>query len=294
MSVDEPRGATDRVAYEVEVDPGMVDWASDVLWSAGASAVAELAADDGVRVRLVADLDPGAVSDLPFEVVRPTTADLAEEDALDAWRAHAMVWRAGDHVVVRPPWLDADLGPGDVVVVVDPGHSFGSGSHPTTRLCLAEVERLVARGDRAIDLGCGSGVLGTAALMLGAASLVAVDLDPAAVAATQEVLRANHLTSRASVLLAALSSTQLATVLAAEGPFDLVVANLLLPVLVGHASVIASMVAPDGHLIVSGVLESQRATAEVALVGARPGLDRSRIARIDDWVAMAFTYHGPP
>lgn len=113
----------------------------------------------------------------------------------DGWRAWATCRRAGRRFVIHPPWVplevDPPVGPEDLVLEIDPGRAFGSGSHPTTRLVLAAMEQLVRPGDRVLDVGCGSGVLTVAAARLGASAVVGVDVDPAALAATRASLRRN-------------------------------------------------------------------------------------------------------
>src|SRR5688572_30044264 len=131
------------VALEVRVSEAELE--ADLLFSLGASAVSEQALPGGL-VRLVADLDHGALEQL---VASGRAAQVLEPQAAwdDGWRTHARAWRCGEHLVLRPVWVDpVPLAPGDVEVLVEPGGAFGSGSHPTTRLCLTAVERLVPRG----------------------------------------------------------------------------------------------------------------------------------------------------
>jgi ribosomal protein L11 methyltransferase len=146
--------------------------------------------------------------------------------------------------------------------VIDPGRAFGSGAHASTRLALAALDRLVCGGERVLDAGCGSGVLGIAALALGAAEAVGVDHDPAAIAAA----RANAIRNRAGDRFT-LSDGPVDAVAASDGPFDLVVANLLLPDLLALAPALAAALAVDGSLVVSGVLVDQRRPVVAAATG---------------------------
>jgi ribosomal protein L11 methyltransferase len=178
-------------------------------------------------------------------------------------------------VVVRPAWVDpVPLGPDDVEVLVDPGGAFGSGSHPTTRLCLAAVERLVAGGEAVLDVGCGSGVLGVAAALLGAGAVGAIDVDPEAVRATVEVAGLNDVAD--SVVA---STTALAEV---SGRFDLVVANLLIPIIEELGPDLVVRCAPGATLVLSGLLPEHRARAVVAVAPLRVVAEHE----LEGWTAI--------
>ena len=134
-------------------------------------------------------------------------------------------------------------------MLLEPARSFGSGSHPTTRLCVDALEHLVRPGADVLDLGCGSGVLSVVAALLGADSVTALDVDPAAVEATLDNAHRNGVADRVRA-----STTPLDEVV---GRFDVVVANIGVRVLTEQAGPIAGVVAPGGHLILSGLLAHQ-------------------------------------
>src|SRR5690606_18195387 len=121
-----------------------------------------------------------------------------DDDAhLDRWREWAVTVRAGERVLIHPAWLpDPVSRPGDVVVRIEPGRSFGSGSHPSTRLVVAALEEHLVGGEAVLDVGSGSGVLAVAAALLGAASAHGVDIDPAAVSVGQHNARRNGVADR--------------------------------------------------------------------------------------------------
>ena len=141
------------------------------------------------------------------EIGELTTSVVHESDWATAWRRHVRVMRIGRRIVIRPTWRRHRRMPEDVVIAMDPGMAFGTGLHPTTRLCLAGIERwadegLLGRGSgrdgraRLLDVGCGSGVLAIAAGLLGAGELVGVDTDPIAVDATLANARRNRMRRR--------------------------------------------------------------------------------------------------
>jgi ribosomal protein L11 methyltransferase len=146
--------------------------------------------------------------------------------------------RLGRRIVIRPTWRAFAPAPEDVVVALDPGMAFGTGLHPTTRLCLVGLERWadggLVRGARVLDVGCGSGILAVAAGLLGAGSLRAVDTDPIAVEATRENAARNGVDVQASV----------GSLPVAGGPWDLVLANLVASLLVALASELAAALRP--------------------------------------------------
>ena len=180
--------------------------------------------------------------------------------------------RAGHRLVVQPPG-PRPPGPG-VDVVVDPGRAFGHGAHPTTRLALEQIDARVARGERVLDVGCGSGVLAVAALALGASSAVAVDVDPEARAATCANAARNGVADRLAVLDDA----------AVTGRFDLVVQHAARPTPSPRCS---AAPAPGAPVVVSGLLERQ--LDDHVAVAARAGLapDRDPPARAEGWVALS-------
>jgi ribosomal protein L11 methyltransferase len=190
-----------------------------------------------------------------------------EEDWSQAWKQH---WRpdpVGTRLLILPAWLELPPEHGDRLVIrMDPGSAFGTGSHPTTRLCLEAIEDLAAaRGPaagggpgpgsiRVADLGCGSGILGMAALLQGAGSVAAVDTDPLAVAASRENAAANGLAGRMEV---GLGSVEALALLLAGRPADLLLCNILAPVIEALAPAFHTVLARDGVGLLSGLLVDQ-------------------------------------
>ena len=201
---------------------------------------------------------------------------------LPAWRTETIEDRAwerewlkdfvpmqfGERLWVCPH--DAPAPPGDAVIIrLDPGLAFGTGTHATTALCLQWLDGLDLAGKRVLDFGCGSGILAIGALLLGAESAVAVDIDPQAVTATQQNAAANGVADRLSAFTGSAGP---------DDDFDIVVANILAGPLVELAPQILARLRPGGHLALSGILEAQagdvtRAYAELAPLESRSSDD---------------------
>jgi ribosomal protein L11 methyltransferase len=188
--------------------------------------------------------------------------------------------RVGRRLVIRPTWRRHRAAPRDVVVALDPGMAFGTGLHPTTRLCLAALEPVAEggrlTGARVLDVGCGSGILAIAALKLGAASVLGVDIDPIAVESTAANARRNRLARRLRVREGSLPT--------ADPPFDVVLANLVAGVLVPLAAPLRDELRPGGILLASGIIRDREAEVRAAFEAA--GLTVAGRSEDGDWVAL--------
>ncbi len=209
-----------------------------------------------------------------------------EEEWASAWKSHFPVLRVGRRLVIRPTWRRHRAAPDDVVLALDPGMAFGTGLHPTTRLCLAGIERWSDEGllDRArvLDVGCGSGILAIAAARLGARSVHGVDTDPIAVEATLANARRNRVARRVTV---SRGSVPLGTgTPAAQGPFGLVLANLIASLLTHLADALAEAIEPGGRMLASGIFVDRHAQVVGAFEGA--GLRILRRDQETDWVLL--------
>lgn len=251
VSAEMTRNRWWRVAAIVSDD--VHELVSDRLMGYGAMAVEEQELADRIRVvtgfpeEAAARRAAGAIADLVDELLVEPISD----DGLDAWREHARPVFT-NRFVIAPPWRPD---PGDssrIRLDIDPERSFGSGSHPSTRLCLDLLADLDLTGSTVMDVGTGSGVLAIAALQLGASAAHAIDIDPASPAVAAGNARRNGVDDRLTASTAGIDETA-----TAAGPFDLVVANLLAPVIRDLTAPLAGAVAPHGRLILAGLLEEQ-------------------------------------
>ncbi len=186
-----------------------------------------------------------------------------EEDWAQAWKANYHPLRVGRHLFIRPLWIDAPGEPGDVVIALDPGMAFGTGTHPSTQLVLEAAESLLENwpGVQVLDLGCGSGILSIAAVKLGASRVLALDTDPIAVRATAENATANGVQDRITAQTGSLDS-----LLHAATRFDLALVNILSKVIVAMCEQkLGSVIRPGGIGVFGGIILEQAEEVEAAL-----------------------------
>jgi ribosomal protein L11 methyltransferase len=178
-----------------------------------------------------------------------TMRKVREEDWADAWKEHFHVERVGRRIVIRPTWRPYTPAPDDVVIDLDPGMAFGTGQHPTTRMCLAALERVVRPGARVVDVGAGSGILAIAAAKLGAASVAALDVDAVAVEVARDNVRMNGVDG-----VVAVSQGSLEPGPDAMGPADVLVANINAATIIEMAPALARLLPGGGVAVVSGII----------------------------------------
>jgi ribosomal protein L11 methyltransferase len=267
-------------AFRVTVTADHEDAATALLWDAGTSGIEVKPCADG-RLDLLAYFPEGtddglvsrSVAGLPGASVRPVP--VPDVDWVARFRESFSRFSAGRFQVV-PVWEDAP--PDRFSLRMDPGRAFGTGTHETTRLCLAALEALAREAPlgRVADVGTGTGILAVAALRLGARWAVGVDDDPEAV---REARRHAELNGETVHLVRGDGGAALA-----PASFDAVVANVTGPVLIAHAAELQALVRPGGALVLSGLLEED--LGQVAAAYAAIG--RAAVTRDGEWAALVF------
>jgi ribosomal protein L11 methyltransferase len=222
----------------------------------------------------LSSLGPQFVGDLQTRVVH-------EEDWANAWKDYYHITHIGQRLVIRPSWREYIPMNNEVVLELDPGMAFGTGLHPTTRMCLEQIEQRTRPGVCVLDVGTGSGILALAAAKLGAAYVHCIDNSSVAVESAVANAETNHLSDRINVVLGVLDETESTRL---SGQYNLVLANIIARVIGSIAPYLAQVLAPDGMLITSGIIEDRRHEAEQPLLAA--GLKLIDQVMIDDWVTL--------
>jgi len=220
----------------------------------------------------------GKIQPLPVPVFTP----IADQNWMEAWKEHYKPIPIGEKLIIVPAWLESPDAT-RIPIRIDPGMAFGTGTHPTTQLCLELLEKYIQPGMDVIDLGCGSGILSIGALKLGARRALAVDIDQAAVDASLENARANGITDG---ILTGLGSVD--EILAGNFAFKqapLVLANILANVLIQlFSGGMGKLVSKNGVLILSGILQEQ--ADPVCQAAEAQGFKLLEKRQIGDWVAL--------
>lgn len=215
-----------------------------------------------------------------YPMPAPEYIVVKDEDWAEAWKAHYHPVRIGRHFYIRPVWIEVEPKPDDILIALDPGTAFGTGTHPTTQLCLETLEDLVQPGIRVLDLGCGSGILAIAALKLGAESALGLDIEPFAVEATAKNAAENGVADKLTA-----QQGSLETVITSARRFDLIVVNILARIIIRMcAEGLGQTVRPGGIGIFSGIIEEQADDVEAALRST--GLEPYKRRQYGDWVVI--------
>jgi ribosomal protein L11 methyltransferase len=207
-----------------------------------------------------------------------TLRTLDDESWAEAWKAYFKPLRVGRRFVVKPSWEPWDPAPDDLVIEIDPGMAFGSGSHPSTRLCLELLEEAVRPGQRVLDWGTGSGILAVGAARLGAREVTAVDLDPVAVRTAAENAARNGYEALVRAEIASIED------LPVDPPFDLIVANIVADPILAGAPEIRRRLRPGGRAVIGGIIEGRSGEVVQALSGS--GLVLLRTKAEEEWRAF--------
>lgn len=203
--------------------------------------------------------------------------EVQDEDWASCWKEYYHPIKIGEKIVIKPSWEVYASLPDELVIELDPGMAFGTGTHHTTAMCVRCLEDLVKPGSIVFDIGTGSGILAIAAAKLGAAKVLAVDLDPVAVNIAQENVIINHLQPAVSVSLGDLLT-------GVQGQADVIVANIVADVIIGMLPDVPERLTPGGYFCASGIISDRMADVTEAML--RQGLIVEKVVEEGGWAAM--------
>ncbi|MCQ2363722.1 MAG: 50S ribosomal protein L11 methyltransferase [Acidaminococcaceae bacterium] len=204
---------------------------------------------------------------------------VSEEDWANEWKRYFHVTHVGERLVIRPSWENYTPAAGEKVITIDPGMAFGTGTHHTTNMCMARLEKIVKPGMKVFDVGTGSGILAIAAALLGAGNIKAVDIDAVAVRVAGENIANNGLDCKIDVRVGDLLH-------GTEGKADLIIANIIADIVIQLIPDVAVKLNPGGTFLASGIIEERAGDVERAAM--EKGLKLSHMEHRGGWVVMEF------
>ena len=187
-------------------------------------------------------------------------SNVQEDDWLNNWRKFFKPMPVGEKLLINPSWFTDTDPKGRLVINIDPGLAFGTGKHETTRLCMEALERYVKGGERVLDVGCGSGILGIAAVLLGADSAFGVDIDETAVRTANENAQVNHVSDKMTAIAGDLVDK-------VTEKYDIVVANIVADAIIALSASVTSFMTDDAVYIVSGIIDTRADDVKNAIKG---------------------------
>ena len=186
-------------------------------------------------------------------------SNVNQEDWESAWKQYFKPVHVTDRIVVKPEWEEYSPQEGEIVIEIDPGMAFGTGTHETTSMCINQIEKNLKAGDMVIDIGSGSGILSMAAVLLGAEKATGVDLDPVAVRVALENVELNNLQDKIEILHGNLTDV-------IREKADIVVANIMADIILILLEDVREFIKDDGLFISSGIIQEKRAAVEARLL----------------------------
>lgn len=215
-----------------------------------------------------------------------TTEDTEDKDWLYNWKAYFKPFRLEENIVIKPTWETlADKAPDDIVIELDPGIAFGTGSHDTTKLCIRLLKKYITADCEVLDVGCGTGILGIIALRLSAGAVLGLDIDPLAVRVSEENRAQNQISEAAFVIRQGNLLEDAGLAASLRGQFDIVTANILAEVVAPLSGVIVPVLRENGIFIASGIIRAKE--DEVRRAFLENNLEIIDTAYMGEWVSFA-------
>lgn len=241
-------------------------------------------------MNIQAELDK--LSDFMDVGPKTVTVDHADDaDWLYKWKEYFKPFRLEDDIVIKPTWEHLeDAAPEDIIIEIDPGIAFGTGSHNTTKLCIRQLKKYITPESTVLDAGCGSGILSIIALKLGAKEALGIDIDEIAVKVSEENREQNHISTEAFVVRQGdvIGDPQFAA--SFDKQYDIVVANILADVIIPLSGVVAPLMKADGVFITSGIINTKEEAVRDALL--QNGFRIEETTYMGDWVSFTAKKQG--
>ncbi len=203
--------------------------------------------------------------------------EIEDEDFLNNWKKYFKPFKIGENIIIKPTWEDYDKKDGDIIIEIDPGMAFGTGTHETTSLCIEGLEKYVKEGDTVFDIGCGSGILSIVSAKLGAKDITAIDLDPLCVKVSKENVAKNGLENIIEVKKGNLLDFL-------DGKADIIVANIIAEAILTITGDVKSYLKDGGIFISSGIILEKKDKVLEALAGN--GFKIEEVNTQGEWVSI--------
>lgn len=219
----------------------------------------------------------------PLEIELET---VREEDWENSWKKYFKPIKIGNRIYIKPEWEELKDSEGRIVFTINPGMSFGTGSHESTQLCILQTEKYLKEGSTVLDIGCGSGILSIIALLLGAKSAIALDIDKNAADIAMKNAKINNVDDKYATYTGdILNDKDLYEKI--RGQYDFVFANIVADVIIPLAPIAKTLVKPGGYFLTSGIIDFRKDECIDAIT--KEGFRVVEILKENDWVSMLFT-----
>lgn len=216
------------------------------------------------------------IFDLPVELLKCSEID--DEDWANSWKKYYKPFNISKRIVIKPTWEEYKTESGEIIIEMDPGMAFGTGTHETTKMCAQMLDENIKEGNKVLDVGCGTGILSIIASKLGAESVLSVDIDSVATEITKENCSINNV-DNLEVITGVLSDVK-------EYKYDVIVANIIADIIIGISQDISRYLKPNGVFISSGIIKERK--EEVLQTYLNLGFECVKVEELGEWVAIIF------